>query len=45
MSLRKSSIQASTEANVPMGDAAIATVQLAWITRSLTSFPSAPSTL
>jgi hypothetical protein len=28
MSLRKSSIQASTQANVPMGDSAIATVQL-----------------
>jgi hypothetical protein len=42
MSLRKSSIRASTQATVPIGDAPIATVQLASIARSLTSFPFAP---
>src|ERR1700676_3978879 len=45
MSLRKSSIQASTQATVPIGDARIATAQFASMTRSLTRFPSAPPTL
>jgi len=42
ISLRKSSSHASTQASVPTGDAPIATAQLARITRSLTSLPSAP---
>src|SRR6267142_338053 len=42
MSLRKSSIHASTHASVPVADAPAATFQLSSTTRSLTSFP--PST-
>src|SRR2546422_70600 len=42
MSLRKSSIHASTQARVPVAEAPAATFQLSSTTRSLTSFP--PST-
>src|SRR5262249_12912798 len=43
MSLRKSSIQQSTHATVPMADAPAPTFQLSSRTRSLTSFPPVTS--
>src|SRR5713101_6974018 len=43
MSLRKSSIQQSTHATVPMAEAPAATFQLSSSTRSLTSFPPVTS--
>jgi pimeloyl-ACP methyl ester carboxylesterase len=42
---RKSSIQASVQGTVPIGDAPIATAQLASMTGTLTRCPSAPPAL